>query len=120
MAATPRFSAIVVGCTGAIGRDVVRLLVNHENCDKIIGCSRRTIEPEHWSKTFGVTPAEASSKLSFRALNYDNLTEANFRMDDGKGPAKVFYCLGTTRKDAGSAEAFRKGTRVASILGSFV
>lgn len=106
------FSAVVVGCTGAVGREVVRLLVNNKACQKVIGFSRRSIEPENWTNVFNIDPVDdaTKSKLLIRATDYEALSEKNFQLENGKFPSKVFYCLGTTRRDAGSAEQFRKGT----------
>ncbi|RAW25552.1 hypothetical protein PC110_g18038 [Phytophthora cactorum] len=52
--------------------------------------------------------AEAvKTKLGVRQVNFNNLSEADIKPSDKVGAA--FWCLGTTRKYDGSAEAFRKG-----------
>ncbi|KAL4124427.1 hypothetical protein PRIC2_008025 [Phytophthora ramorum] len=78
------YVALVQGATGAVGRDLVAELVQSPSCAKVVALTRREIPVTSWGAAF---PS----------------------MD--KVPADVnaaFSCLGTTRKDAGSAEAFRK------------
>lgn len=78
---------LIAGATGLIGRELVRQLpAEHE----LTLLCRRPGEPQparHWLP-----------------VNFDMLAEVNL-------PEPVdlaFCCLGTTRKEAGSAEAFRR------------
>ncbi|XP_031558214.1 oxidoreductase HTATIP2-like [Actinia tenebrosa] len=96
--------AILVGATGAIGECLLGELVASKNYSKIVVLGRRESQvPEK----YGVDQkAEESSgrlqqhKVDFEQISNDTVGEY-FKDKD------VFFCtLGTTRKTAGSAEAF--------------
>jgi len=85
--------AIVIGGTGAIGKHLVKEL----------------LESPTWSKVTAIVRKKADfgehSKLEQIVVDMNNLDahkEAFANHDT------AFSCLGTTRKDAGSAEAFKK------------
>lgn len=101
------YVALVIGSTGAVGRDLVAELVASANCSKVIALARRDVPESSWGSTFPSLNAEAAkSKLEVRKVDFDNLSESDIGTTDKINAA--FSCLGTTRKDAGSAEAFRK------------
>ncbi|KAJ3030041.1 UNVERIFIED_CONTAM: Oxidoreductase htatip2 [Siphonaria sp. JEL0065] len=53
--------------------------------------------------------SDSNGKLSVRVVDFNKLEKSDLAASgDGKPAAAVFCCLGTTRGDAGSAEAFRK------------
>ena len=82
--------ALVAGSTGLIGNQLIELLLSDPYYSKVIAISRRPLSIVH-------------DKLENVVLEIDQL--ANHRQltaDD------VFCCLGTTMKQAGSKEAFRK------------
>ncbi|GMF64665.1 unnamed protein product [Phytophthora lilii] len=102
------YVALVQGATGAVGRDLVAELVQSASCDKVVALTRREIPDTQWSATFpSMDVSAAQSKLEIVSVDFEEL-----HRDWKKVLTKVdaaFTCLGTTRKDAGSAEAFRKG-----------
>ncbi|GMF45754.1 unnamed protein product [Phytophthora fragariaefolia] len=107
------YVALVIGSTGAVGRDLVAELVASVRCSKVIALARRDIPESAWGATFPSLDAQAAKgKLEVRHVDFDALSEADVTAADGVDAA--FSCLGTTRKDAGSAEAFRKGSRHSS------
>ncbi|OWZ13722.1 Oxidoreductase [Phytophthora megakarya] len=101
------YVALVIGSTGAVGRDLVAELVSSSKCTKVIALARRDVPESAWSSTFPSLDASAAkNKLEVRQVDFDSLSEADIKPSDKVDAA--FSCLGTTRKDAGSAEAFRK------------
>ncbi|WP_202555966.1 Rossmann-fold NAD(P)-binding domain-containing protein [Paenibacillus silvestris] len=93
-------TAIVAGGTGLVGRELIRLLQEDAQYDKIIALVRRDIQVRH---------LRGSEKLVQVKTDYSQL-------DADLGPsviaamagAHVFCALGTTIKKAGSQEQFRK------------
>eukprot|EP00644_Phytophthora_capsici_P008138 jgi/Phyca11/20229/fgenesh1_pg.PHYCAscaffold_60_\ len=74
---------------------------------KVIALARRDVPESAWGSTFPSLDADAAkNKLEVRKVDFDALSETDIRTADKVDAA--FSCLGTTRKDAGSAEAFRK------------
>eukprot|EP00730_Choanoeca_flexa_P008784 TRINITY_DN12535_c1_g1_i6.p2 TRINITY_DN12535_c1_g1~~TRINITY_DN12535_c1_g1_i6.p2 ORF type:complete len:208 (+),score=38.98 TRINITY_DN12535_c1_g1_i6:1416-2039(+) len=98
--AKPGYVAVVTGATGAIGRHIVAELLASSKWQKITTIGRRPLQlPEELQKK------AADGRLVQQTVDMDNL-EAH---QDAFATADVHFCaLGTTRKDAGSAEAFRK------------
>jgi oxidoreductase len=92
--------AVVLGATGATGRELVGQLLSSGKWSKVATVGRRAVEvPEAYK---GYTP----EKLQQHVVNMDNLaTEAG---EAFRGAHTVFCTLGTTRKVAGSADNFRK------------
>ncbi|KAG6944942.1 hypothetical protein JG688_00016822 [Phytophthora aleatoria] len=101
------YVALVQGATGAVGRDLVAELVENPSCTKVIALTRREIPETQWGNAFpSMDVATAQNKLEIIPVDFEELNR-----DWKKIPVDVdaaFSCLGTTRKDAGSAEAFRK------------
>ncbi|CAI5723587.1 unnamed protein product [Hyaloperonospora brassicae] len=101
------YVALVIGSTGAVGRDLVAELVSSSRCTKVIALTRRDIPESMWTSVFpSMDCAVAAKKLTVRKVDFDRLSDSDLAATD-KVDA-VFSCLGTTRKDAGSGEAFRK------------
>lgn len=82
-------SAVVAGGTGLIGKTVLQLLGGDANYHRVTSLVRREV------------PVPAG--ITLQQVNFD-------RLDDTVLPAvdDAFCCLGTTRKAAGSDEAFRR------------
>ncbi|RLN52094.1 hypothetical protein BBJ28_00003860 [Nothophytophthora sp. Chile5] len=101
------YVALVIGSTGAVGRDLVAELVASAKCSKVIALARRDVPESSWATAFPSLNAEAAkTKLEVRQVDFNQLDEEKIKAADGVDAA--FSCLGTARKDAGSAEAFRK------------
>ncbi len=83
-------AAVVAGATGMIGRYLIRALIEDSFYDAIVALTRRPLEVE-------------AEKLEQRFVDFERLTA-----DDMVGATHLFCCLGTTRKAAGSREAFRR------------
>ena len=83
-------SALVLGATGVVGRELVRELCENENYDKIIVWVRRELKFNH-------------EKLETQIVNFGNVKELPPREVD-----EIFCALGTTMKQAGSRGQFYK------------
>jgi uncharacterized protein YbjT (DUF2867 family) len=82
--------ALIAGSTGLIGNQLLLLLLEASEYDKVIALSRKPLELQH-------------PKLENVILTIDQLDQlATLKADD------VYCCLGTTIKQAKSKEAFRK------------
>jgi uncharacterized protein YbjT (DUF2867 family) len=90
-APTPSRSALVVGASGLVGSHVLRLLLEDPAYAHVTVLARRELPLAH-------------KKLEQRVVTFDHLAQvADFpRVHD------VFCCLGTTMKQAGSPDAFRR------------
>ncbi len=84
-------TALIAGATGAVGRHLLSKLLADDDYGTVHVLSRRPI-------------AATEAKLNVHEVNFDTLDQhaALFDVDD------VFCCLGTTIKQAGSREAFRR------------
>ncbi len=83
-------TAVVFGPTGAVGKDVLHLLINDHRYEKIIAFSRKVIPVEH-------------PKLH---VELDSLTDLSSIEDKISGD-ELFCCLGTTSRKAGSRKSFK-------------
>ncbi len=84
-------SALLLGASGLVGGHCLDLLLAHSAWSRVVVLGRRRLPREH-------------PKLEQHVVDFDKLdshTEC-FRAED------VFCCLGTTLKQAGSEEAFRR------------
>lgn len=83
-------TALLVGATGLIGRQLLELFEKNTYYEKVFVLTRK--------------PLAVSGKCENMVVNFDLLNEvlSTLKADD------VFCCLGTTMKVAGSKEAFRK------------
>lgn len=86
-------TAVVAGATGLVGRELIRMLLEHPSYSRVIALVRREIGLSH-------------PKLEERRISFDRLEE---EIDEQLlRDADVFCALGTTIKQAGSKEAFRR------------
>ncbi|MEL1134693.1 oxidoreductase [Desulfitobacterium sp. THU1] len=87
---TPK-SALLFGASGLVGSELLKLLLNGPEYEKVIIFVRKSLELKH-------------PILEEVVLEFDDLAQykACFDVND------VFCCLGTTIKKAGTQEAFRK------------
>ena len=83
--------ALVIGATGATGRDLVNQLLTDKDYDEVNVFVRRPLEVE-------------SPKLKTHIVDFEKPEEWKDLVDGDV----AFSCLGTTLKDAGSKEAQRK------------
>ena len=83
--------ALVIGATGATGKDLVQKLLNDGDFDEVHAFGRRNINIDN-------------KKLKSHIVDFDH---PDSWKDLVKGDV-AFSCLGTTLKDAGSKEAQRK------------
>ncbi|NOT74479.1 MAG: oxidoreductase [Cyclobacteriaceae bacterium] len=83
--------AIIAGATGLIGSQLLDLLLEDTYYSKVIAVTRKPI-------------TKSSARFENVVINFDKMQEytSQLKADD------VFCCLGTTIKQAGSKEAFRK------------
>lgn len=84
-------TAIVIGATGLVGRNLVNQLVASEHIAKVVTLTRK--KADHGSK-----------KVVNHVVNFDNL-QADAHLFNAD---MLFSCLGTTIKQAGSVDAQRK------------
>lgn len=117
---SPRFmsSLIVAGSTGAIGREVVKEAVRDQRITRVVALSRRDIPEERWTEVFGgeLDVASARTKLKVVPVDWEQLWDVNRSASYLEGTSTLAaafadhnfaaMCMGTTRKDAGSAAAF--------------
>lgn len=83
-------TAVIIGSTGLVGTELVKALAYSDNYDKIIVIARRQIELN-------------VNKTEHMVLKFDQLEEQLFPAN-----ADYFCALGTTIKQAGSQEEFKK------------
>ena len=88
-------TAVIVGSTGAIGRQVMPLLVASPRFDKIIVLHHRA------------TSYSGLAKVEERVVGFAGIPQPV----PGDDIEAVFCCVGTTQKKAGSSEAFQKVDR---------
>ncbi|KAF1318170.1 Unconventional myosin heavy chain 6, partial [Globisporangium splendens] len=93
------YVALVIGSTGAVGRDLVAELVQSAKCAKVIALSRREIPESKWSATFPSLDATlAQGKLEIRQVDFDQLASGQVIIQPEEKIDAAFSCLGTTRK----------------------
>lgn len=84
-------TALIAGSTGLIGKHLLQLLLESDQYNLVKAITRKPLDFQH-------------PKLENIVVDFDKMTEqySHFKTDD------VFCCLGTTMKQAGSKNAFRK------------
>jgi uncharacterized protein YbjT (DUF2867 family) len=81
--------ALLAGATGLVGERCLRRLLDHRAYSKVTVLSRRPLALSH-------------EKLRVELVDFDNLQLPGGRFED------LFCCLGTTIRQAGSQEVFRR------------
>ena len=84
-------TAVIVGSTGAIGRQLMPLLVASPRFDKVVVLHHRT------------TPYAGLANVEERVIDFASIPVPM----TGDDLEAVFCCVGTTQKRAGSTEAFQ-------------
>lgn len=87
------FKAIIIGATGATGRQLLKKLLNNKKCDQIITIGRKSSLNN-----------QRHSKL--KDIILPNLKNLSSTKQFWSGNDVFFNCIGTTRKIAGSAKEF--------------
>ncbi len=84
-------TALIAGSTGLIGKHLLQLLLESDQYNLVKAITRKPLDFQH-------------PKLENIVVDFDKMTEqySHFKTDD------VFCCLGTTMKQAGSKDAFKK------------
>lgn len=92
------FVALVVGATGAVGRDLVAELVDSAHCSKVVALTRREVPQSSWDAVFpSMNPTAAVGKLEVIPIDFDEL-HSEWKKVPADGVGAAFSCLGTTRK----------------------
>lgn len=86
-------NAIVIGGTGATGKKLIHQLLNNDNCIKVTSIGRKS-----------VIDGKKHDKLV--DVIVDSLFDLTSTKEHWNNHDVFFNCLGTTRKRAGSAQAF--------------
>ncbi|GAA5809291.1 hypothetical protein MFLAVUS_002697 [Mucor flavus] len=89
-------TALVLGATGAVGKQLLKDVLKNGSYTKVVSVGRRPVDLED---------SIPKDKLVQKTVDFENL-EAH--REDFKNVNDVFCCLGTTRADAGGAEKFVK------------
>jgi len=84
--------AVIVGATGLVGRELVRLLLNNKNYSKVTVIARKRLSVVH-------------PRLEQQLISFDELHECPKEWFED---ADVFCTLGTTIKKAKTKEMFRR------------
>ena len=83
--------ALVFGPTGAVGKELIQILINDPRYEKVLAFSRRVLEIEHPKLEVILDTLKDPAKFHEKITGHD-----------------LFCCLGTTSKKAGSKENFKK------------
>ncbi len=88
--------ALIAGATGLVGSRLLELLIQSEDYNEVVALARKPIPI--------AIGTHASPRFVNRVVDFDQLDRhaSELKADD------VFCCLGTTIRQAGSQEAFRK------------
>lgn len=90
-------SVLLAGATGLVGRECLRLLAEDPAFERVVVIARRGLPPE-------IVPSAGAAKVDARIVDFDRLEETADAFD-----VDVVICaLGTTMKQAGSRERFRR------------
>lgn len=88
----PFFNALILGYTGAVGSVLLEELVKSDKVNSIVCLGRRPAPYDH-------------HKIQFVQADLSNLVK---HLDAFSGISRVYCCLGSTMKQVGSKEAFKK------------
>ncbi|SAM02330.1 hypothetical protein [Absidia glauca] len=89
-------TALVFGATGAVGKALLKDLLKNGSYAKVVSVGRRNVE---------LDDTIPQDKLVQTTVDFENLEASRSAF---RNVTDVYCCLGTTRKDAGSAENFKK------------
>jgi len=109
-------SALIVGASGAVGKEVVKELVASKAFNKITSIGRRVVDfkitSDHSLEPELKQEIKTSDTKVYNGCELRQVIVDFENLDQHKGEFNnidhVFCCLGTTRAQAGSAEAFKK------------
>ena len=90
---------MVLGGTGLVGRELLGLLLREPRFSRVVAIGRRAPAPVH-----GVDTAQ-DERLDSRVVDFDRLDS---HADAFEGVTHLFCTLGTTIRQAGSQERFRR------------
>ncbi len=98
--------AVVVGATGATGRELVAQLLQRDGWEKVVTLGRRRLTqlPAEYS-VLDLAALERSGRLVQHEVDMETMES---RTAELAGADAVFCTLGTTRSAAGSADAMRR------------
>jgi uncharacterized protein YbjT (DUF2867 family) len=85
-------SVLLLGASGLVGSECLRLLSNDDACGRVVVLSRRALDP-----------STLHAKVEAHVVNFDHLTAAARFF----GVNQIICALGTTMKEAGSRRRFR-------------
>lgn len=100
---TTKFNAVVFGGTGAVGRVLTHQLVANPNTEHVLAVVRRQINDTQ--DMWGID--KSNTKLQQLVVDYEKDLPDPSTVLNGIKYQAAFSALGTTRKTAGSAAAFR-------------
>ena len=86
-------NAIVIGGTGATGKRMIHQLLNNDNCRKVTSIGRKLV-------------IDGNKHDKLVDVIVDSLFDLSSTKEHWNNHDVFFNCLGTTRKRAGSAQAF--------------
>ena len=86
-------NAIVIGGTGATGKKLIQQLLNNDNCRKVTSIGRKLV-------------IDGNKHDKLVDVIVDSLFDLSSTKEHWNNHDVFFNCLGTTRKRAGSAQAF--------------
>jgi oxidoreductase len=99
--------AVVVGGTGAVGREIVLQLLASDNWRSVTTVGRRPLDAAAAAAESTAATARALSSQQTKKLHHVDAPDVtDLPAEAFAGADAVFCALGTTRGDAGSAEAF--------------
>lgn len=90
---------MVLGGTGLVGGELLRQLLARRDVARVVAPARRPIALP------ADTPPERASKLDARVVDFDRIEQS---ADVFNGVSQIFCALGTTIRQAGSQERFRR------------
>lgn len=88
----PYFDCLILGYTGAVGQELLHELIKSDKVNRIVCLGRKQPPIDH-------------HKMVYVAADMNKLTE---HLDAFAGISRVYCCLGTTIKQAGSQDAFKR------------
>lgn len=102
-------SAIIVGSTGAVGRQLLHSLLSSSHFDRTYEIGRRKTEyPVHGVQTPSPEQVNRLSSVLIPNEAFEDPDKIKAALPEAKDWTSVYITLGTTRANAGSAEAFQK------------